>query len=159
MKFYDNYKLIVIVIGGVLAGVAVVMFSCYKNKRKNLQLPELTQTPEWQRQIVSAPTLQTRNIDVGNDRLWGKSDTVVKKSIIPLRPNAVDDSLRYQGPKNLERPRGQRDDGTAASTSAFGGGCVGTSGGDNGFGGTSGGDGHSGGGGCGGGGGGGGCGG
>ncbi|KAG7595133.1 hypothetical protein ISN45_Aa01g038470 [Arabidopsis thaliana x Arabidopsis arenosa] len=175
MKFDDNYKLIVIVIGGVLAGFAVVMFSCCKNKRKNLQLPELTQTPEWQRQIVSAPTLQTRSIDVGNDRLWGRSDTVVKKCIIPLKPNAVDDSLRYQGPKNLERPRGQRDDGTAASTSAFGGGCVGTSGGDNGFGGTSGGGdngfgggshsggdngcggSHSGGGGCGDGGGGGGC--
>jgi len=65
--------------------------------------------------------------------LWGKSETVVKKSVIPLRPNAVDNTLRYQGPKNLERPRRQRDDVTpAASTSAFAGDCGGSSGGDNG---------------------------
>ncbi|OAP15725.1 hypothetical protein AXX17_AT1G48070 [Arabidopsis thaliana] len=147
MKFDDKYKLIVVGISGVLAGVVVIMFiCCYENKKKKFQLPEPPQTPEWQRQIVSAPTLQTRNIDVGNDRLWGKSETVVKKSVIPLRPNAVDNTLRYQGPK--------RDDVTpAASTSAFAGDCGGSSGGDNGCDG-----GHSGGGGgCGGGGGGGGC--
>ena len=67
MKFGDKYKLIVVGISGVLAGVVVIMFiCCYKNKKKKFQLPEPPQTPEWQRQIVSAPTLQTRNIDVGN---------------------------------------------------------------------------------------------
>jgi len=67
MKFDDKYKLIVVGISGVLAGVVVIMFiCCYKNKKKKFQLPEPPQTPEWQRQIVSAPTLQTRNIDVGN---------------------------------------------------------------------------------------------
>ncbi|XP_010479936.1 PREDICTED: uncharacterized protein LOC104758714 [Camelina sativa] len=130
----DTYKLIaIVIIAGVLTVVVFIMFSCFmgKKKKKKLQLQQQPQTPQWLRGIVSAPTYQPRNIDVESDGFRSKSDTIVKKSLAPIKPFTVDGSSRYQATKRLERVRGNRDDG-----SAFGGGCGGSGGGDSGCGGS-----------------------